>query len=391
MKIILISRGIPSEKNPQWGCFEKDQAEALVSYGHEVFVISVDSRFEYKRGKYGLHKCEINGAKYYNYITPPGIIFEKIFGENKYRLKYRNQLFQKIVNQIISEHGKPQIIYSHFFQNTIQGKLLEEKFDIPLVAIEHLARFNESKLDNFTYKWANFAYKNLNTIITVSDSLGKSLQKWYNIPSYKVIHNLYGAEFGKYIPQNKINEKFIFVSCASLVHRKGFDILIKALSKINIPKEKWILNIIGWGEEKVILENMIKANHLENNIFLLGKMNKKSVACQLSKSNAFILPSRNENFSVSILEALSMGLPIVSTDCGGIRNCIHSENGLIVPVEDIDSLTVALENIYTNYNKFDREKIHKDCVLKFSPKAIASQLTKIFEDTIDYYETKKKI
>ena len=45
MFIALISRGVPSKRDPQWGCFEKDQAEALVAVGHKVAVISVDSRF----------------------------------------------------------------------------------------------------------------------------------------------------------------------------------------------------------------------------------------------------------------------------------------------------------------------------------------------------------
>ena len=54
MYILLISRGIPSVKDPQWGCFEFDQAKALKKLGHKVVVISVDVRFRFYYRKIGI-------------------------------------------------------------------------------------------------------------------------------------------------------------------------------------------------------------------------------------------------------------------------------------------------------------------------------------------------
>ena len=48
MYILMIARGYPTEEDPQWGCFEQDQAEALCNNGHQVVVLSVDSRFLWK-------------------------------------------------------------------------------------------------------------------------------------------------------------------------------------------------------------------------------------------------------------------------------------------------------------------------------------------------------
>ena len=50
MKIRIIANGYPDRQSPQWGCFEKDQAEALAAYGHKVIVLSVDARFKRNRG-----------------------------------------------------------------------------------------------------------------------------------------------------------------------------------------------------------------------------------------------------------------------------------------------------------------------------------------------------
>ena len=103
---------------------------------------------------------------------------------------------------------------------------------------------------------------------------------------------------------------------------------------------------------------------------------------ELSTSNVFVLPSRNENFSVAILEGLSMGLPVLATECGGIRECLTEKNGIIVPVDDIQRMADAIKYIMANYDNYNRNDIRNDCKNRFSPEAIAAQLTRIFENTI---------
>lgn len=379
MKILILSRGVPSKKHPQWGCFEKDQAEALSKIGHEVTVLSVDCRFKRHRGKMGLNILSRNGINYYNYISLPAIILKNILGSKKYD-NYLYHLYDKVFKKIINKVGKPDIIYSHFFFNSIQGVKLKTKYKIPLITIEHLARFNEDKLDMYSFNGAKFSYENSDKVITVSSSLGKSLNKWFGI-KYDVVHNVYGPEFGKK-PIKKFNDTFTFITTGSLIYRKGFDVLIKAFAETKIPKDKWQLKIIGWGEEKNNLENLINKFNLRNNIFLMGKMDKNQISEQLSKSDAFILPSRNENFSVAIIEALSMGLPVIATDCGGIHECLNYKNGIIVPVDDINILAQTIDYIFYNYKLFDKNDIYLDAQSRFSPEAIGKQLTNFFEDTI---------
>ncbi|QUT55149.1 hypothetical protein INE86_03700 [Parabacteroides distasonis] len=81
MFIALISRGVPSKRDPQWGCFEKDQAEALVAVGHKVAVISVDSRFRLYWRKPGISHYRLNGIDYYDCFWVPGIITHRLFGK----------------------------------------------------------------------------------------------------------------------------------------------------------------------------------------------------------------------------------------------------------------------------------------------------------------------
>ena len=95
MFIVLISRGVPSKRDPQWGCFEKDQAEALTNLGHKVVVISVDSRFRTYWRKLGITHYRINDIDYYESILIPGVIIRKLFGL-RFNYFVQNKLLQKL-------------------------------------------------------------------------------------------------------------------------------------------------------------------------------------------------------------------------------------------------------------------------------------------------------
>ncbi len=381
MYILMIARGFPTKEYPQWGCFEKDQAEALAKYGHKVVVMSVDARFGRHRGRLGLHEFENHGVTYYNYVVLPGIFFSKVVGYEFYRKKIRFHYTEKVYTRIVAEQGKPDIVYSQFFGNTIQGVLLKEKYHLPLVGIEHLARFNQDKLSHESETGAAFAFSGVDKLIAVSSSLAKSLKRWFGIDSV-VVHNMYGNEFHYVQVEQRHRFPIVFVSAASLVYRKGFDFLIQSLAKANMAKESWCLNIIGWGEQEENLKKMVLEYGLDDNVHFLGKMGKTEIAKELRNSNVYVLPSRNENFSVAILEGLATGLPVIATDCGGIRECLDDRNGIIVPVDDVDAMASAIKQMMENYSQYDRRYIAEDCQRRFSPQAIAGKLTEVFDDVL---------
>lgn len=383
MYILLVARGIPSEEHPQWGCFEYDQAVALAKLGHKVITISLDTRFKKKRGKFGFTRFEKNGVISYNQVTIPAKFIAPLVGQSFYTKNIKYPLYNKLLKKIIKEEGKPDVIYAQFFPNIAYAVSIKDKLNTPIVGIEHLSRFNNPSLSKFEEKLADYAFKGSDRLIAVAGSLAKIIENKFG-KECVVVHNMYGNEFGNLtsFPKWDPSQPLKFITVGSLIHRKGFDMLIKAFSKVNLPSDKWELRIIGWGEEKENLENLIKECKLEKNIHLLGKMDKKEISEELSKSNVFVLPSRNENFSVAILEGLAMGLPVIATDCGGIRECLNNKNGIIVPVDDCVAMADAIKEIISNYTNFDREYIAEDSKNRFSPKAIASQLIEVFNSVV---------
>lgn len=381
MNILMIARGYPTPKEPQWGCFEQDQAEALQRYGHRVIVVCVDSRFLWRIRKIGTTIYDKDEVVYYNSFWIPGAIVS-LLGGGKLSLHIRRLQLLRLYKMIVAKYGKPDIIYGQFFANTAMGVILKQKFNIPLIGIEHAGRFNNDKLDNHTKYLSNFAYSNTDAIIAVSDSLKQRLYYHFHKDSF-VVHNLVASIFETKKPDTLKKQKaFQFVSTGSLLYGKGFDLLIIAFKKSKLWEKGARLIIIGEGVEKNNLQKMIDEAGLAKQISLVGRKTRAEIADILCASHAFVLASRSENFSVAVLEALSVGLPVVATICGGIKECIDEKNGLLVPVEDIDALSKALVTMHDDYARFDAKHIVSDYQNRFSSTVIARQLTEIFEGVI---------
>lgn len=376
----MISRGIPTSRDPQWGCFEQDQAEALYNAGHKVIVACVDSRFLFRWRRIGITHINKNGVEYYNSYWIPGSITKLI--SSRFNRCIKEKQIDIIYQKIEKEHGKPDVIYGQFFFNTVLGVFLKNKYGIPLVGIEHAARFNSDNLDFFTKYNAGIAYKNADRIITVCGTLKERLKYHFGCDSI-VVHNLVNPLF---LEQNIISKKssniIQFVATGSLIYRKGFDLLIKAVSLMNHKDIAIKFRIIGEGEERNNLQKQISDFHLNEIVYLEGLKTKDEIISILSECDCFILPSRSENFSVAILEALAMGLPVIATECGGVKECINNNNGLLVPVDDERALSKAISAMIDNISSYNKKFIIEDCKSKFSPQAVAKKIADIFEEIV---------
>jgi glycosyltransferase involved in cell wall biosynthesis len=377
MFVLLISRGIPSDNDPQWGCFERDQALALHKAGHKVVVLSIDSRAKFYSTKLGISHKIIDGVDFYNLSCFPNVIFRPI--------AYRIMLFliswqlDYLYKRMQKTHGTPDLIYSHYLLNSYAALRLKKKYNLPLVAIEHWSEVNKDVLKSYVKYSGDKVYSIADKVIAVSDSLKSMLNKHFHVDAL-VVHNLVGEGFD-YNPTSQ-RSTFNFVTVGSLFHVKGYDILIDAFAKIASVNNNFRLTIVGDGNQRPLLQQLITKHNLQSKVSLVGRKSRAEVADILLNSDVYVSSSRNENFSVSVLEALSIGLPVVATICGGIRECINDSNGLLVPTENVDRLSDAMLKISQNISNYNRESIARDFENRFSTTSIVNNLVSIFETII---------
>lgn len=144
---------------------------------------------------------------------------------------------------------------------------------------------------------------------------------------------------------------------------KGFHMLLKAMelvirkysdSKLLIPGEKSPLDKSFFeklrinGYTKYIIST-IKKLHLENNIVFLGELTSEQMAEQMASSNVFVMPSSIENHSSTLIEAMIVGTPCISSYVGGIPEYLqHNVNGLLYRFEEYEILASHIIKIFDN-------------------------------------------
>jgi GalNAc-alpha-(1->4)-GalNAc-alpha-(1->3)-diNAcBac-PP-undecaprenol alpha-1,4-N-acetyl-D-galactosaminyltransferase len=181
-------------------------------------------------------------------------------------------------------------------------------------------------------------YKSAKGIIAQTNYAADIIRKRTKAKNIAVIHN----------PLNQVDyvaseKKNYIVSLGRLSKEKGHNFLIQAFAKIN--KTGWTLHLIGDGPMRPELEDLTKSLGIENKVIFHGHM--KDFSLLFSESKIFVLPSLSEGFPNALIEAMSVPLACISSDCiAGPRDIIcNGENGLLIPPADVEALSGALNKL----------------------------------------------
>ncbi|ANG61164.1 hypothetical protein A8C75_00960 [Marinobacterium aestuarii] len=178
------------------------------------------------------------------------------------------------------------------------------------------------------------------------------------------------------------DEKITFLYLSNLIRSKGADVLVKATTLIPEGyQEKFQVKIIGKKSDQKYLteiESIIK-KHSHNNIHILGPRYDDDKLKELTSSHVFVLPTRfkNECFPLSILEAMSAGLAVISTNEGAITDIVETEvNGDIIP----DCTPNSLAKVMIKY--IEDRQYSESCSKKSLEKFNREYTIKIFENNM---------
>ncbi|HDP23893.1 MAG TPA: glycosyltransferase family 4 protein [Deltaproteobacteria bacterium] len=182
--------------------------------------------------------------------------------------------------------------------------------------------------------------------------------------------------------ENEISEEIspcpkgmpIVCSLGRLTRSKGFDILLKSFSIATADKPQWGLLIMGEGEERRFLEEMARTLGIRERVFFPGRV--KNPSYQLNQAKFFVLSSRHEGFPNALLEAMAAGIAAIAADCpfGPSEIITHDVDGLLVPNEDIDSLSRSMHLLMEDREK--RESLGaraRKNVKRYSPDIVMAQ------------------
>lgn len=225
------------------------------------------------------------------------------------------------------------------------------------------------------------AYKNFDKIITQSKDMTEDLFENIDISKDKVVEINNPIDFDeikklssekKEIEFSSNSKNFLCVGRLSL--QKGFDLIIKTMRLLK--EENIKLYILGEGNERKNLENLIKEYSLEENVFLLGR--KENPYIYMKNADLFILSSRYEGFPNVLIEANACGCYAICNDSpGGINEIIKENiNGNIVNFNNEELLVKII--IEKSGEKYNREEIKNSVLERYEKKIIVEKYEKLF-------------
>jgi N-acetylgalactosamine-N,N'-diacetylbacillosaminyl-diphospho-undecaprenol 4-alpha-N-acetylgalactosaminyltransferase len=284
------------------------------------------------------------------------------------KLLYLPYLAFKLKRHI--QTNQTTLVQSHIYRanfTNILAKIFGAKHQVQVVEVTSINNLKDgsfSKKINFLL--IKLLYKHADLVIFKAQRMKEEFLK--NIPKIKkhtVINNPYDIKKITSLSEEPVEDfefskdKQYIVSVGRLSSEKRFSTLIKVLKDL---AENIELILIGEGEEAVALKEYALANNLENRVHLLGKKNNPFK--YIKQAKLFVLASEGEGFPNVIVEAMICSIPVISTDCiSGPREILapHTDinfqlksnieltkNGILYPVDDENSLTLAIKTMLSD-------------------------------------------
>ena len=181
-------------------------------------------------------------------------------------------------------------------------------------------------------------------------------------------------------------EKFVVLCPASFIEIKGHRYLVEALKFLPAQVELWLA---GEGELRGEIEKQVAQLGLKGRVHFLGFLSHEKLLAlyQEKQVDLVVLPSvdlgdgLNEGIPVSLMEAMSYGLPVVSTRTGGIPELLRDGAGVLVPDKDPQALAEAIGTLYRDraYARAVGEKGRKRVETEFSVQSVVERLLELWQ------------
>ena len=289
-----------------------------------------------KRG----HQVKIAYLKGEAIVCPKSSEIELIYlgFENLKSFRFAYQNYKKIL-----ENFQPDVVHAHMVHANIFARVSRTFIPVPkLICTAHNS--NEGgQLRMLAYKFTNHL-SDLNT--NVSDEASKSLiaKGAFNRNNLTTVYN--GIDLHKFNKKDsslKLNNNVInFICVGRFNEQKDYPNLFRAivLLKDKVPNLKFKFSIVGDGELRSELEELIEGLHINNCVELLGK--RSDIPDLLNAADFFVLPSKHEGLPTVVIEAMACHTFVIATDCGGSAE-IMGNTGILVEPQNSEKLAEALE------------------------------------------------
>lgn len=287
-----------------------------------------------------------------------------------------------IVLFLIKKH-KFDVIHIHGdWSSLIFAKILRNIVCANVVLFSIHGKFS----DSFLYKYLlKFQLKKVDHVFSTGYETAFKISQIFDNEKITIQPSGLAMDFYSVPPFNLLEKKYDVITVASLTKQKNIDFILE-IAKVNRALK---FLIIGDGLEEKNLMKTKKINNLDN-VFFHGHRNASYIKKALNISKCFLLTSYEEGTPTVIIEAMSQGLPIITSNVGGIKNIIkNGENGFVIDEFSLNKYSKVLNYFLRNTN-LQRKIYYNNTKLSHSyrwnevEKKITSITERIYHENITY-------
>lgn len=294
-------------------------------------------------------------------------------------------LSEKSIKQYFLENGNPDYVH---VQVPIRAGLLamkmKNKFNIPYALTEHYGIYNDVAEDSWNRR--SKVYRNsvkkiiagADPLICVSRQLGQEMNELVLKKDFIMIPNVVESSVFQFNEKNSRGDKFRFIHVSNMSAYKNVEGIIEAAKNLAQSRSDFELRLVG----KIPKTYFQLAEHsglLDKQIFFTGEIPYHRVADEMNEADAFILFSKSESSSCVIQEALSCGLPVITTPVGIALETINASNGLLTELGNTRLLTVKMNELMNSYSQFNRKRISEEWNPQFSYEILGKKIAELYK------------
>jgi glycosyltransferase involved in cell wall biosynthesis len=306
---------------------------------------------------------------------------------------YRLDRLKKIISNFLISN-KIQIVHTHMSLSTILINNL--RLPIAVTASDH-GEWNlkgmipvhplGKPLSKLRARKFNKALDKVDKLHLLSSFISRYYQDHKSIPKSKItvippavnindIRNSLGSPL-------KLKGEFNLFFPGGAKTTKGGDILVSALAKLkpSIPKiHLYIAHNVPLNHK---IREIVRKEEIEQNVTFTGFLSKPDYLNLLASADIFILPSRIENISIAIIEAMAIGKPVIVTKRGGCSDAVkENTNGILIDPRPGDIVQAVLQLYKDKQLKLSLAKNNIRDVANFDSKHIAAQLIELYREVL---------
>lgn len=380
----MLSAWYPTDKNQFLGIFVRRHAEAI-ALKHNVFLLHVTVDDKMKEKEFRIQKKQTGK------LTEVIVYYGKSSTKNNFFSRLKNyKLLKKHYNFGLNKYLESDIKFDVLHLNMawplgLISKSISQKLKIPVVLTEHWTGYLPK---DGGYKGTFLKYvtkkivKKAKVITTVSTQLGQQMISLGLKGNYTTISNVVDTNLFDY--RKSDSNKITLLHVSSLDDaQKNVSGLLRAFQKVKKKHAELELIVVGSGSNEQMIKRLSNELGLTTRgVTFVGHKSQSELVTYFNQSNALILTSLYENQPVVMLEALCCGMPVISSNVGGISENVTTENGILFQPNNETELINALELFITTKDNFNSSAIRKAAIARYSKNNIASKFDAIYQSIL---------